>query len=156
MIRPVSAACAAVLALAATAPRAAAQETVLPGYWESNESYSALSSLLNGASHDRKCLTAAQIEQFLAAPSTKHYRCTYDHHGLENGRAHFNQGACFSHAGRKVLSGVGIDGTYSPERFHLDFHYRYMLSPTLGVPGVASIDAHRISAECPADVPPGK
>ena len=132
---------------------AAAEETIQPGLWDSTESYSVLISATN---HDRHCLTAAQIQDFLAAPSTKHYRCTYEHRDIGRGRARFTGGACFSHAGRNVLTGVSMEGTYAADRFHLDLRYRFMLNPKLGVPGTGVIDAHRVSGECPADLTPGK
>ena len=131
----------------------AADQTIQPGLWDSTESYSVLISATN---HDRHCLTAAQIQAFLSAPSTKHYRCTYQRRNIGRGEARFAGGACFSHAGRNVLSDVNVEGTYAPDRFHLDMRYRFMLNPKLGVPGTGVIDARRISADCPADLAPGK
>jgi hypothetical protein len=133
--------------LVAVAGATHAQAPIQPGYWDSTESYA---MLLSGGSHDRKCLSTQQIQAFLAAPSTKHYRCTYPHQSISGGHARFDGGSCFSKAGRKVLSDVNITGDYGADHFHLDFHFRYMLNPKLGVPGTGAIDAHRLSATCPA------
>ena len=136
----------------ATAARAA-ESPVLPGFWDSKEAYSVL---LSGGGHDRKCLTAAQVTQFLAAPQTKHYQCNYATRVVEDGRVTFRGGSCYSHSGRLVLSKVAVEGQYAPESFRLQFRFNYMVSSTLGVPGTANIEAHRISAECPADSSPGR
>ncbi len=127
---------------------------VLPGYWESTEKYSL--ALLSGGSHVRKCLTQAQVAQFVTSPQTSHYQCSYSNRKVGGGQATFRGGACYSHKGRLVLSKVDVDGRYAPETFHLDFHFRFMVSPTAGLPGSASIDAHRLADACPADLTPGK
>ena len=103
--------------------------------------------------HERKCLTAEKIASFLAAPSNKHYQCTYASRTVEDGRATFRRGSCYSRSGRKVLSNVDVDGRYAPESFHLDFRFRLMVSAVVGMPANASIDAHRIAAQCPAPDP---
>ena len=126
---------------------------VLPGYWESDESYSVL---LSGATHARKCLTEAQVNAFINAPQTSHYNCTYTVREVADGTARFRGGACYTHKGRKVLSNVNVDGRYAPESFQLRFRFNLQVSAGVGLPGNAAIDAHRISAQCPADLPPGK
>ncbi len=125
---------------------------VLPGSWESVERYSL--ALLSGGSHARKCLTQAQVAQFVISPQTSHYRCSYQSRKVEGGQATFRGGSCYSHKGRLVLSNVDVDGRYAPEFFHLDFRFKFMVSPTAGLPGSASIDAHRLGEACPADPPP--
>ncbi len=139
---------AALVALALPRFAAAQDAPILPGYWESRESYSVLFS---GGGHDRKCLTKPLIEKFISAPSLKRYDCTYATRTLQGGRAEFRGGACYSRKGRKVLSGVALQGTFSPESFHLDARFDLMVSAGVGLPGSASIDAHRIAAECPAE-----
>ena len=139
-----------------TAGMARAQGTpVLPGYWESTESYAVL---LPGGSHFRKCLTPALIQRFVAAPSNSHYRCTYASQDIAGGQAAYRGGACYSKQGKKVLSDVAVDGRYQPETFHLAFHFKLMVSAGggFGIPGSAEIDAHRLSAECPADASAAK
>ncbi len=128
---------------------------VLPGYWDSVESYSVL---LSGGGHAKKCLTADKIESFVAAPSNSHYRCTYASQQISGGQAAYRGGACYSKSGRKVLSDVSVDGRYQPDAFHLSFRFKLMVSAGggFGLPGSAEIDAHRISAECPAEATAGK
>ena len=144
---------AAVLMLGAlaAAPRfAAAAAPVLPGYWDSSESYAVL---LAGGGHAKKCLTEDKIESFVAAPSNSHYRCTYASQQISGGQAAYRGGACYTKSGRKVLSDVSVDGRYQPETFHLTFHFKLVVSAGggFGLPGSASIDAHRIAAECPTE-----
>ena len=139
--RRIAAPLAALIALALPRIAAAQDAPILPGYWESSESYSVLFS---GGGHDRKCLTKPLIEKFITAPSLKRYDCTYAGRSLQGGRAQFS-------GGRKVLSGVTLRGTFSPESFHLDARFDLMVSAGVGLPGSASIDAHRIAAECPAE-----
>ena len=127
---------------------------VLPGYWESTEKYSL--ALLSGGSHVRKCLTEAQVAQFVTSPQTSHYQCSYQSRKVEGGQAAFRGGSCYTHKGRLVLSKVDVDGQYAPESFRLDFHFKFMVSATAGLPGSASIDAHRLADACPADLTPGK
>ena len=127
---------------------------VLPGYWESTEQYSL--ALLAGGSHARKCLSEAQVAQLVSSPQTSHYQCSYKSRKVEGGQAAFRGGSCYSHKGRLVLSGVDVDGRYAPNAFHLDFRFKFMVSPTVGLPGSASIEAHRLGDACPADLTPGK
>ena len=151
-MRPLISLSAFILAIWPTAASAVGSP-VLPGYWDSTETYSVI---LSGGGHDRKCLTSAQVMQFLAAPQTKHYQCNYASRSVEDGRIAFEGGSCYSHSGRLVLSRVAVDGRYAPESFRMQFRFHYMVSPTLGGPGTATIEAHRLSAECPADATFGK
>ena len=123
---------------------------VLPGYWDSTDSYSVL---LSGGGHTKKCLTSEKIDSFVAAPSNSHYRCTYASQHISAGEASYRGGACFTKSGRKVLSDVTVDGRYEPESFHLRFQFKLMVSAgaNIGLPGSAEITAHRISAECPVE-----
>ena len=150
---PITGPLAAVLALALPHLAVAQDSPILPGYWESSESYSVLFS---GGGHDRKCLTKPLIEKFISAPSLKRYDCTYASRSLRDGRATFDGGACYSHTGRKVLSGVALRGTFSPESFHLDARFTLMVSAGVGLPGSASIDAHRLGPDCPQGVSPAR
>ena len=151
MLRPRCVTAAVLASLCATLPAHAQTTPVLPGFWESAETYSVL---LGGSSKARKCLSAAQISQFLDAPGTGHYQCTYKGRRFSDGRASFSGGECFSHNGRHVLSKVAIEGTYAPERFDLDFRFELLVSAGVGLPGTARIEAHRVSADCPAAAPP--
>jgi hypothetical protein len=119
---------------------------ILPGYWDSDEHYSVL---LSGGGHARKCLTEAQVAQFIQAPQTSHYRCRYASRVVGDGQARFRGGACYNKHGRLTLSDVSVDGRYSPDAFHLDFSFGLNLSAGVALPGTAHIDARRIAAQCP-------
>jgi hypothetical protein len=128
---------------------AAQASPVLPGYWDSTDTYQVLFS---GGGHTKKCLTAEKIDSFVAAPSNSHYHCTYASQQISGGQATYRGGACYSKSGRKVLSDVAVDGRYEPEAFHLAFRFKLMVTAGsgIGLPGSAEITAHRISAECPS------
>ncbi len=146
---------AALLLGALTIPGPARSSPVLPGYWDSTEH---VSVLLPMGGRAKKCLTAEQINGFVAAPSNSHYRCTYASQQIAGGQAAYRGGACYSKSGRKVLSDVSVDGSYQPEAFHLAFRFKLMVSAGggIGLPGSAEIDAHRIAAECPVEAAQGK
>ncbi|MGC1304930.1 MAG: DUF3617 family protein [Caulobacteraceae bacterium] len=128
----------------------AAESTILPGYWESSDT---VEVLFSSTKVSRKCLTADQVEQWLTAPATRHYSCTYDQRRVGGGQASFH-GVCKDKKGRTLT--VAIKGAYEPEHFHLVAHFHYMLTAGIEIPGDATTDAHRISAECPAPADPNK
>ena len=119
-----------------------AETTILPGYWES-KNHSEL--LVTQDSTDRKCITPAQVETYLSGPANNHYTCTYDHRAVGDGAVKL-AGHCVDNNGMKM--DVAIAGTYTTESFHLkaQLHTKFA---TLPIAGSASIDAHRLSAECP-------
>ena len=141
-------------ALLATAPPAAAfaadTSPILPGYWESTDR---LEVLLSSTKVSRKCLTADQVSEWLTAPATRHYSCTYDQRHVGGGHASFH-GTCMDKRGRTLK--VAITGAYTPEAFHLVAHFQYMLTAGIAIPGDATTDAHRLSATCPEGVEPGR
>ena len=130
----------------ASAGAATAETTILPGYWESANH---LSFVLEQDSTSRKCITPAQVENYLAGPANNHYSCVYEHRQIGEGAVHL-AGQCTDNNGMKM--DVAIAGTYTPESFHLkaQLHTKFA---TLPIAGSASIDAHRLSAECPAPEP---
>ncbi len=130
-------------AVLAGAAAARAQTTVLPGYWESTNS---VSLLVSSKSTTRKCLTAAEVNEWITNPSTKHYSCVYDHRQIADGHASF-RGVCTDHKGHQAK--VAITGDYQPEHFVLNAHLKYHLTAGIDVPVVATTDAHRLSATCP-------
>jgi hypothetical protein len=149
---PARTALCAVLLAACCAPAAAgaAERTILPGYWESTDT---VEVLFSSTKTSHKCLTADQVEQWLTAPATSHYACTYDQRHVGDGHASFH-GVCRDKKGRSLT--VAIKGEYAPEHFHLLAHFHYMLTAGIAIPGDATTDAHRISAECPVSEEPGK
>jgi hypothetical protein len=129
---------------ASTAARAVDGEgPILPGYWEST---SKASFPLASSKTERKCISARAINSYLTGPVNSHYACRYDTRNLHEGRAEM-AGECIDNNGLK--SKIKIEGTYAAEAFKLDGHLKIVIGG-LGIPIETSIDAHRLSAECPA------
>lgn len=141
---------AAMAVLAAAASSASAAETkVLPGYWEIVSQYSLL---LSQTSTKRECLTAEEVDQYITRPPVKHYTCSYARARVGDGAAAF-QGSCFDKHGNSLR--LTIRGSYTLEEFHLAANGTLALK---GIPLPVSGDfrGHRLSAECPESVSPGK
>jgi hypothetical protein len=123
---------------------AAEDGPILPGYWESTSS----SSFGPQGKVERKCITGRAINSYLTGPVNSHYSCHYDTQDLRGGHAHMT-GECVDSSG--IRGKVVIDGDYSPEAFNLKGRVNVSLAG-LNIPVNTSIDAHRLSAECPAGV----
>ncbi|MGZ3363782.1 MAG: DUF3617 domain-containing protein [Caulobacteraceae bacterium] len=143
---------AAVLTLGVSAAGASARHAgaaedgpILPGYWEST---STASFPLASSKTERKCITARAINSYLTGPVNSHYSCRYDSRDLEGGHAHMS-GECTDSSG--IHGKVVIDGDYAPEAFRLNGRVQIALGG-LQIPVNTSIDAHRLSADCPAGV----
>ncbi|WP_293898477.1 DUF3617 family protein [Phenylobacterium sp.] len=135
------------LVLAAACPAAAAPP-IQPGYWESTNK---LLSPIKQSSTDRRCITPADVDKFMAGPSNRHYACTYPTKLIADGRITL-KGVCVSKKGQKVA--VKGAGTYTPTSFMLtaDVATEFF---GLDIQGRATTEAHRIADACPApDTPP--
>jgi hypothetical protein len=132
----------AALALPALPSPSLAESPILPGYWESRN-HSEL--LITQDSVSKKCITPSQVESYLAGPANNHYSCIYDHRAIGGGAVKLS-GQCIDNNGIKM--DVAIAGTYTSESFHLKarLHTKFASLP---IEGSASIDAHRLSGECP-------
>jgi hypothetical protein len=135
-----------IFAAGASARHAGAAEDgpILPGYWESTSS----SSFGPQGKTERKCITGRAINAYLTGPVNNHYSCRYDTRELSGGHAHMT-GECVDSSG--IRGRVVIDGDYGPEAFRLNSRVNISLAG-LTIPVNASIDAHRLSAQCPAGV----
>jgi hypothetical protein len=136
-------------ALACVAPAAAAQPRgdtpILPGYWESTNR---VLSPFHSEKVERRCITPADVDKFLAGPSNHHYDCSYPTRIVENGVIQMS-GTCIEHkSGRKVK--VSGQGWYTPTAFTLNAS---IATHFLGIPlsGRASTEARRIGDVCPED-----
>jgi len=134
-----------VFAAGASARHAGAAEDgpILPGYWEST---STASFPLASTKTERKCITGRAINSYLTGPVNNHYTCRYDTRDLQGGHAHMT-GQCVDSSG--IRGKVVIDGDYAPEAFKLNGRVQIALGG-LQIPVNTSIDAHRLSADCPA------
>ena len=103
------------------------------------------SSTFSAAKTERKCLSARAINSYLTGPVNSHYACHYDTRELSDGHARM-AGECEDSNG--FHSKIKIDGTYGREAFKLNS--LQVVIGGLGIPVSTSIDAHRISGECPA------
>jgi Protein of unknown function (DUF3617) len=137
----------ALISISIAALPALAEDTILPGYWESaNRS----DLIIKQQSVTRKCITPSQVTEYLTGPANNHYSCVYDQREVGGGSVKLG-GQCTDNNGLKMS--VAIAGTYTPESFHLkaQLHTKFASLP---IAGSASIDAHRLSAECPANEQP--
>jgi len=134
------------LAAGASSRHAGAAEgdgPILPGYWESTSTASFPSP---SSKTERKCITARAINAYLTGPVNSHYSCHYDTRDLNAGHAHL-AGECTDSSG--IRGKVVLDGDYAPEAFKLSGRLTVSLAG-LKIPVDTSIDAHRLSGECPA------
>jgi hypothetical protein len=118
------------------------QAPTRPGYWEST---SKVSFPLPSTKTERKCVSGEQINAYLTGPANPHYVCHYDKTHIADGQA-VMEGECIDSG---VRAKVKIKGTYTAESFQLTSHLQAVIGG-LGIPIEASIDAHRLSGECPA------
>lgn len=134
------------LAAAASAGAASAATTILPGYWESTNR---LLSPIKQSKTEKRCITPADVDKFLAGPSNRHYACTYPTKVFSGGRITL-KGTCVSKKGRKVA--VRGSGAYTPTSFNLTAE---IATEFLGldIAGKASTDARRIADTCPPPEP---
>lgn len=125
----------------------AAAPPIQPGYWESTNR---LLSPIRQTKVEKRCITPAEVDKFMAGPSNRHYKCTYPHKIIENGRISL-KGTCVSKKGRKVA--VQGSGAYSPTSFNLtaDIATEFL---GLDIAGRASTEARRIGDVCPAPETP--
>ncbi len=128
--------------LLAAAP-ALAQQTILPGFWESTSQANMLGK--GDLKTERRCITPDQVSAYMSGPSTSHYTCTYASRTVHGGVADF-KGQCVDKHGTSF--DVAMHGTYSPEAFHMDARFALPNLPMFS--GTATTDAHRISADCPS------
>lgn len=135
----------ALAALCAT-PALARQDTILPGYWQSEN---AVGFPLNDESTSLQCVTAKKVEQFLSGPSNRHYKCTYDRSQVGDGSVKAS-GICVDKNG--MQSNIAVEGTYTPTSFELQAQLRVNIGG-LGIPIRASTKARRIADDCPAEAP---
>ena len=137
----------ALLVLGTAAPAAAAaQPAITPGYWESTNK---LLSPIKQTSTEKRCITPADVDKFMAGPSNRHYACTYPTKSIANGKITL-KGTCVSKKGQKVA--VQGTGEYTPTSFTLmaDVATEFF---GLDIQGRASTEAHRIADACPPPEP---
>jgi hypothetical protein len=126
----------------AIAGAATAEPAIRPGYWETTN---AVTAPIRSSSVEKKCITPADVDKFMAGPSNRHYACTYPTKVIAHGKI-LLKGTCSSKHGQKVA--VSGQGTYTPTSFQLSAD---IATDFLGIPvsGKATTEAHRLSDICP-------
>lgn len=123
-------------------PLIAASTAIQPGYWESTNK---LLSPIHQTTVEKRCITAADVDKFMAGPSNRHYACTYPTRVITGGLIRL-KGVCVSKKGQKVsIKGSGV---YTPTSFTLTADVATVFLG-LDIVGRASTDAHRIGDICP-------
>jgi len=131
------------LLLASVASHARADEkTIRPGYWSYTTS-------VPGSDGGRQCVRPDQIDDFMAGPHNKHYKCTYPKKFVGDGHASFD-GVCVSKHGKSYK--LKVAGSYSPTNFKLSGSVTGVLG--LPIPLPISIESTWIGPDCPPDVKP--
>jgi hypothetical protein len=136
---------AAALAAPAAAQPSKADSPILPGYWESTNR---LLSPIRTSKVERRCITPADVEKFLAGPSNHHYDCTYPSKLIDNGVIRMS-GACVKRKGGGGKIKVAGEGVYNQTSFKIT---ATIATEIAGIPisGRASTEARRIADTCPA------
>ncbi|PZO03233.1 MAG: hypothetical protein DCF28_07565 [Alphaproteobacteria bacterium] len=128
----------AMLLAAPSTARQAQAPTPQPGYWEYT------TTAVGIRDTEQKCVRASEINRFFGGLSTRRWQCTYPVRQVGGGNARF-EGVCTDRKGRRV--NVRLVGPYEAE----SFRFRGGAQLARGTPYLpASINARRISAQCPA------
>ena len=116
-----------------------------PGYWESTNR---LLSPIQQTKVERRCITPADVDKFLAGPSNRHYDCTYPERHIANGVIRLS-GACVKRKGGGPPIRVAGEGVYARDSFSIN---ATIATEFAGIPlsGRASTEARRIGDSCPA------
>lgn len=134
------------LAAPAAAQPAKSDGVIQPGYWESTNR---LLSPIRTSKVERRCITPADVEKFLAGPSNRHYDCNYPAKLIENGVIRMS-GSCVKRKGGGARILVAGEGVYTRTSFKIT---ATIATEIAGIPlsGRASTEARRIGDACPAD-----
>lgn len=116
-----------------------ARSTILPGHWEYG--YRVAGILVSSES---KCLKPADAEQFSKGICTRKYRCDYTTNVVRDGKIQL-KGTWTDKKDR--VSPVSANGTYTPESFKMDIQLKTISGMNLA----GSMNAKRLSADCPAE-----
>lgn len=123
-------------------PVAAAPTAIQPGYWEATNK---LLSPIHQTTVEKRCITASEVDKFMAGPSNRHYACTYPTRIIAGGVIRL-KGVCVSKTGQKVA--VRGTGAYTPSSFTLNADIATVFLG-LNIIGRASTEARRIGDMCP-------
>lgn len=125
----------------------AAAPPIQTGYWESTNK---LLSPIKQSKTEKRCITPADVDKFMAGPSNRHYACTYPTKLIANGKITL-KGTCVSKKGRKLA--VAGHGSYTPTSFNLQAEVATEFMG-LDISGRASTEARKIADVCPPPASP--
>ena len=132
-----AAAAVAAVAIAQPVAQPAAETTILPGYW----SYKA-KTLGITVDDKKRCLSEAEVDDFLAKPCNRHHTCVYPVKQVGNGKIRL-EGYWQNKEGKRA--NVKASGSYTPKHFTMEAKG----TAIGGIPIGATIDANWLSATCP-------
>jgi hypothetical protein len=142
MTRSIAAfAAAAVLAGPAAA---AAQTTILPGYWETT---SQIVSPFPTTKTERRCIRPEDVDKVLAGSPNHNYTCTYPTKDIHGGKIRL-EGSCKTKNSDPVP--VSSEGVYTKESLRLDAYVKAKVGG-LTIPVHARTSGKRLGDTCPTE-----
>lgn len=135
----------AAFAASSAGAQPSAATPIEPGYWEATNR---LLSPIQQTKVERRCITPADVDKFLAGPSNRHYDCTYPDRHIAGGVIRLS-GTCVRRKGGGQPIQVSGEGVYARDRFSIN---ATIATEFAGIPlsGRASTEARRIGDACPA------
>lgn len=139
-MKPLLAALLAAGALAGTA--AAAQTTILPGYWETTNQ---VVSPFPVRKTEQRCIRAEDVDKVIAGSPNHNYTCDYPTKEIGGGKIHL-AGSCRTKTGDPVP--IASDGVYTRDSLQLDATIRTKIGGVT-IPVHGRTTAKRIGDTCP-------
>jgi hypothetical protein len=121
---------------------AAAQTTILPGYWETT---SQILSPFPTSKTERRCIRPEDVEKVLAGSPNHNYTCTYPTREIGGGKIRLG-GSCKTRDGEPVP--VSSEGVYTSDSLRLDAYVRAKIG-ALSIPVHARTSGKRLGDICP-------
>jgi len=132
----------AVAAVLAGPAAAAAQTTILPGYWETT---SQIVSPFPTSKTERRCIKAEDVDKFIAGSPNHNYTCTYPTKEIADGKIRLG-GSCKTRDGEPVP--VSGEGVYTPDSLRMDAYVKARIG-ALSIPVHARTSGKRLGDTCP-------
>jgi len=131
-----------IAALVAVAMDARGQQSIRPGYWESE---SRVLAPIASSKTDLRCITPKDVARFMSCYINHHYQCVCPEQSIGDGKISF-KGECVDHKGQRV--GIEGGGAFTATTLHMTARASFRI---LGLPieADASTDAHRLGDVCP-------
>jgi hypothetical protein len=121
---------------------AAAQTTILPGYWETT---SQIISPFPTTKTERRCIKPEDVDKFIAGSPNHNYTCTYPTKEIGGGKIRLG-GSCKTRDGEPVP--VSGEGDYTADTLRLDAYVKAKIG-ALTIPVHARTNGKRLGDTCP-------